>query len=194
MKIVHPIYSFLLVIGAMACSDPPQRQDTSTVVHSEPKEEKKQESKKEISKLELAADVLKTGMEMGRDAMDRKRQRDSVAIATRDKMFAYQLGVPIRTEKGVFEAYEKLSDVEGVCVLKRSRKEYLLIKLQGEDEHQLYVDLVSYKEEHGAEVIGKIEVIDLVAECGKGKRPNWASKLKKRKSAIEIDCLTCNDE
>lgn len=127
-----------------------------------------------------------------RDMVNAKRKNDSIQLSKREKMFAYQLGVPMKTTKLVLEAYERLSDTKNVFALKRSKKEYILVKYDGKSESQVDNELESYIELHADEVIGEIKKVDLMALCGKRKKPILSAKLKKRKDETEVECLTCD--
>lgn len=197
-------YSLCICI-LFSCSDPPPKQDQA--IESNPAVSAQVET---FEQAEVSVDtsgesandvqgdvelVIQTGevlLDIGKELVENKRKKDSVFLSKREKMYAYQLGAPLKHEKLVMEAFQKLSDTKGVCVLKKSRKEYLLVKYENKEEEVLDQELATYKIEHSEEVIGEIKKIDLMRECGKRKRPVLSGKLKKRKSEIEIDCLTCN--
>ena len=70
--------------------------------------------------------VIQTGevlLDIGKELVENKRKKDSIFLSKREKMYAYQLGAPLKHEKLAIEAFQKLSDTKGVCVLKKSRKE-----------------------------------------------------------------------
>lgn len=141
--------------------------------------------------VETAIDITKTIADATNELLESKRRKDSVKLSLREKMFAYRLGVSVKNEKLVLEAYSNLSDKEGVFAFKRGRREYFLVKYQDKSEEDLDRELNDYKEEHSGEVIGEIRKTDLMKECGKRKTPGLTSRIKSRKNKIQLDCLTC---
>ena len=162
--------------------------DTSTTIHIGRAEVELGEVEEGV---EAAIDITQTIVEAGTEMLDAKRRNDSIKLSRREKMFAYQLGIPCRNEKLILDAYKNLTDKEGVYVFKKSRKEYLLVKYQSKSEGDLDKELVEYRSLHTGEVIGEIKKIDLVRECGKKKSPRLTGWLKSRKSKIQLECLTC---
>lgn len=189
-KVIKIVMSCALL---QSCSDSVPKSDQSTVVKTNRKEDQKEPNEKTKSQTQVIIDAGTTILEPGADLLNKKRKNDSIRLAKREKMFAYQLGVPLKSEKLVIEAYAKLSDVEGVCVLKKSRNEYLLIKYEDKSEKLLDEDLENYKSEHTGEIMGEVRKVDLVKECGKRKKPILSGKISKRKGNIQIDCLTCDN-
>lgn len=195
----------LLASIIFSCSDHPPKQDQAiesnstnfdqveTIELPEISADTNSESRNEVqSDVELVIQTGEVLLDIGKDLVENKRKKDSVFLSKREKMYAYQLGAPLKHEKLAIEAFQKLSDTKGVCVLKKSRKEYLLVKYENKEEEVLDQELATYKIEHSEEVIGEIKKIDLMRECGKRKRPVLSGKIKKRKSEIEIGCLTCD--
>jgi hypothetical protein len=209
MKIsAHKTSCFYALIGLLliaACSEPKAEK-------SEPKAEKEEVNtgfedtkieKEESAHPALANSIADVGIDetieaagkivdAGKNLVEAKRKNDSILESKREKMFAYQLGVPMKSKDQVVEAYEKLSDTKGVYVLKKSRKEYVLVKYEDKPESQVDEELQDYKDDHAEEVIGEIKKVDLVKECGKRKKPVLSSRIKKRKDDTQIDCLTCD--
>jgi hypothetical protein len=132
-------------------------------------------------------------LEAGKELLNEKRKNDSIRLSKREKMYAYQLGLPCKNQKLLLEAYKKLSDLQSVYALKKDRNEYLLVKYEDKSEEQLCAELDTYKEAHANEIIGTIKVIDLFIECGKRKKPILSGKIKKRRDDTQIDCLTCDN-
>jgi hypothetical protein len=130
-------------------------------------------------------------IEAGHELLEEKRKNDSIKLLQRERTFAYQLGLPFKKEKLLFEVYKKLSDTKAVYAFKIDRNEYVLIKYEGKSEEELDDELEAYKTLYGAEVIGNIKKIDLVKECGKRKMPILTGKIRVRRDTTEINCLTC---
>lgn len=189
-KLVTIIVSSALLQG---CSDSVPKSDQSTVVKSNRNDSEKETSERTKTESEVIIDAGTTLLETGAQLLKTKRLNDSIRLAKREKMFAYQLGVPLKSEKLVIEAYGKLSNVDGVCALRKSRNEYLLIKYEDKSEKQLDEDLESYKSEHAGEIMGEVRKVDLVKECGKRKKPILSGRISKRKGNVQIDCLTCDN-
>lgn len=198
LKLIH----LLFCLGIVSCSEAPPKEDQlseTTLLIADQTETLEQPENIEDTSADIQSDIelviekSEVIFDMGKELIENKRRKDSVLLSKREKMYAYQLGAPLKHEKLVIEAYQKLSDTKGVCVLKKSRKEYLLVKYENKEEDVLDYELEEYKQEHADEVIGEIKKIDLMRECGKRKKPILSGKLKKRKGKIEINCLTCDN-
>ena len=215
MKTLKNKLTYIFLLSMLACSESKPKEDSAMVVDSQPENmSTKQDTSNLIeiatnenseeangsetdnagtSDVEETIEAGKQIIEAGKELMDEKRKNDSIRLSKREKMFAYQLGLPIENEKLVIEAYEKLSDIQGVYALKKSRNEYILIKYEDKDEEKMDEELTDYKSQHATEVIGEIKKIDLIKECGKRKKPVLNGKLKKRKDDTQINCLTCQN-
>jgi hypothetical protein len=191
----------LIYLCLVACENEIPKEDISTLLDSLSKNDSTVFSIKETpiqdttvkTDVETMVDESKRILETIQELAEIKRKNDSIKLAKREKKFAYQLGLPLKSEKLVREAYENLTNTEGVRVLKKSRHEYLLILYEGKDEATIDEELEQCKEDYGSEVIGEIRKIDLMLECGKNKEPFRSDPIKHRRSKIEIECLTCDN-
>lgn len=191
----------LIYLCLVACENEIPKEDVSTLLDSLSKNDSVVVSVEEPplkdttvkTEIETMVDESKKILETIQELAEAKRKNDSIKLAKREKKFAYQLGLPLKSEKLVREAYESLTNTEGVRVLKKSRREYLLILYEGKDEITIDEELEQCKEEYGSEVIGEIKKIDLMLECGKNKEPFRSDPIKHRKSKIEIECLICDN-
>lgn len=166
----------------------PQKDSIHTFISPQENHQEKTDPLVE-SIIETAPEII----EIGKEIIEEKQRRDSIKIAERGGMFAYQLGVGFRHERLVIEAYEKLMDKDHVCVFKLGRKDYILIKYEGKNEKQLEDELASIRELYSADVTGDVKLIDLMRECGRNEKPMLTHKIKQRRKDIIIDCLTCNN-
>lgn len=141
--------------------------------------------------IETAVEITQTIVEAGNEILDTKRRKDSLKLSRKGKMLAYQLGVSFKNEKLALKAYSELNDKEYVCVFKRGRKEYLLVKCLNRSETEFDEELEAYKKEYEGDVIGEIKKIDLVIECGTRNTPRLVKIIKSRKNEIQVDCLSC---
>lgn len=204
------ILFFLFQSCSTQVDNPPPKEDNSVVVYENPNQSNNTATdvisdtsvsieiggeEIELTEIEEGVEtiinVTQTIVEAGNDMLEAKRRKDSIKLSQREKMFVYQLGIPFKNTKQLLEAYENFSDKEGVCVFKKSHKEYLLIKYQSKSEEDLDKELDDYRSDYAAGVIGEIKKIDLVRECGKRKSPSIKGKLKSRKKNIKLDCLIC---
>ncbi|MCC6372972.1 MAG: hypothetical protein IT236_18360 [Bacteroidia bacterium] len=190
--IIKPILFTLLFLQLSSCTEDSPKEDTSITVDTTNYETSLADSTSKSRVQEIIADGMAI-IDAKNELLERKRKNDSIRLSRREKMFAYQLGLPLKNEKLLMEAFEKLSDPTSVYALKKSNTEYLLVKFEDKSEEDLDTELDAYKAEHADEVIGSIKKIDLVRECGKKKMPVLAGKIKKRKNDTQIDCLICDN-
>ncbi len=194
------LYLTLIYSCLVACGNDIPKENIDTLLDSLSKKDSVIPSIKEPpildttvkTEIEAMVDDSKKILETIQELAEIKRKNDSIKLAKREKKFAYQLGLPLKSEKLVREAYENLTNTEGVRVLKKSRHEYLLILYEGKEETIIDEELAQYQEEYASEVIGEIKKIDLMLECGKNKEPFRSDPIKHRRSKIEIECLTCD--
>lgn len=189
-------YALAVFFLFLRCSDPVEKEDTSILVSHSPGsldaggEGVSPEAQK--ADVETVMEAGQAIISAGQQLIGAKRKRDSIQLAGREKMFAYQLGLPAGSEKLVAEAYVKLSDREGVCVFKKPGNEFLLIKYEAKNEEELQAGLEEYRSERGHEVTGSIKIIDLMRECGKNRKPVLNKKIRSRHNKVSINCLTCS--
>src|SRR6218665_2404411 len=156
MKKLFPITGLrvaIVLIFAVSCSEPAEKEDNSVLLQTEFAEDTPEAGGK--TDVENAIEAAKAIIDARNDILDTKRRRDSTRLARREKMFAYQLGLSFRNKQLAIEAYKRLSDAEGVRVLKKSKKEYLLIKFDDRDEDLLKAELENYIDENGDEATGQ---------------------------------------
>jgi hypothetical protein len=192
MRILNRTFQILYFAVTMilaSCMDTTEKEDNSVFVETDTATEAREETE-----VETAVRNAKVIINAGQELIDKKRRRDSIRMAGREKMFAYQLGFIIKEKSGAVEAYKRLNDTKGVFILKKGKHKYLLVKFEDKDEMVLLDELDDYIAEHGDEITGAVKIIDLVNECGRHKKPVQDASIEEKRSDLSIDCLTCNSE
>lgn len=197
----------ILVFLGSACDDPTPRDEgikdpyspaTEAVVttESDPQEamepDTDPESDSAMSPEQALIEVGAAAVQFGKDVWDAKKRNDSIKMARRDKMYAYQLGVAFKDEAPLLDAYEKLSNQENVLAFKKSRKEYMLVLYKGNSLEEMKSELETYRDNYEGQITGEVKIIDLMQECGRRKQPKSAGTISKRKKKTVVECLTCS--
>jgi len=189
------IFPFLVMaILLNACVNEPPKQDTSVIVEDSgiaaPAETTESEQKDED--IETVKEAVSLTIDLGKTFIKNLKVNDSIKMAHREKMFAYQVGLPIRHERDVFEEYKKLYDVESVYILKISRKDHYIIKYEGKSEEDLQKGLEDFKSQLPSEISGGVKIINLAKLCSKRENLKIGEKISRRKENIELPCLICD--
>jgi len=186
--------SFFLIVSSFifSCNSESFKEDTSNFVEAGDHTIAIYDTSPKSRVQEILEDG-KVVINAGKELLNEKRKNDSIKLSRREKMFAYQLGLPIKNEKLLMEAYKKLSSTQDIYAFKRDKNEYLLVKYEDLPREELELGLEAYRNLHANEVIGAIKIIDLAWECGKRKMPVLTYKIKMRKDTTQINCLTCQN-
>lgn len=190
----------LLVIGASmmtSCEEAPPKTNDSIVVEPTPSPtqestENSTESTPSSSNEKIAKEVINATVDLTKTVIKTLKVNDSIRVANREQMYAYQIGLPIRHEDEVFEEYAKLENTESVYVLKKSRKEFYLLKYEGKAKEELNEGLEDYKKSIPSDLSGSAKVINVMSLCSKREKLMVGESLTKRKQKEEIPCLICN--
>jgi hypothetical protein len=152
-----------------------------------PKEEK---PVKEKSEAEVYVEAGLEAIDIARDEIHKKHVRDSVKITGRDKMWVYQLGLPMSSEKELWQAYKELKGISGITVFKQSRKSYILVKDDGADtEEEVKNGLEAIRQQ--ADSLGiRVKVIDLWTFCSKREILKKGDRITDTKESIP--CYICD--
>jgi hypothetical protein len=142
---------------------------------------------------EVALEAFKVAVDVTQDAIADKRKNDSIREAHREKMFAYQIGIEKTDKDDVFDTYKKLMDlnVTGLYVVKKSRKDYVLVKYDAKLEDELNQGLDAFRVQV-ASVETKVDVKNLMDFCGLKEMLKKGSNLTERKQDFEVPCLVCD--
>lgn len=194
MKDFKQLIIFISISACMfsSCGRNSPKDDNNVVISDNTNEiqaeETKPENKSEIN--EIVKEVVPVVVDLTKTVIKNIKINDSIKMANREQMFAYQLGLPIRHEEELFEAYHKLSNTESIYVLEL-RKEYYLIKYEGKSKSELETELDNVKEELSANVTGAIKVKNLMDLCSKREKLIVGDNITRRKEEIELPCLIC---
>lgn len=118
---------------------------------------------------------------------ERKEKKDSLRVASRDKIYSIQIGLPKSNEKDALSAYKLVSARLGsVKIFKRSKTEYFIVKQDGSSK----TDLESVASELAVSLREKnVRVIDLMTFCGKKEiLKEETQKISKER----VPCLICD--
>ncbi len=145
------------------------------------------DSEKTKSKEEIYAELAVKGLEFGRDVFKNMKTNDSIKMANREKIYAYQIGLAISDKDVVFDLYSKLANTDDIYVLK-SRKDYFIIKYDGNGEKELNDSLLGFKKMFGQNV----SVVNLMDLYSKNRKLVRGENLTKRTDDTKIQCLVCD--
>lgn len=187
----------LLAMGGsiiISCDQTPPKTNDSVVVEPSVVNQDTESSTESTtsSNEKIAKEVLDATVDLTKTVIKTLKVNDSIRVANREQMYAYQIGLPIRHEDEVFEEYAKLENTEAVCVLKRSRKEFYLLKYEGKTKEELSEGLEAYKKSISSDLSGGARVINVMSLCPKREKLMKGRNLSKRKEQEEIPCLICN--
>ncbi len=191
----------LLSLGLLACENNSPKDNGSVLVSEENNNgvasENKDEEKK-TSEIELTEDsktivaVVDKALDIGKEAIQRRRMRDSIRLANREQMYVYQIGLPARHEDDIIEEYQKLSNTEDVFIFKNGRRDYFLVKDEGKSELTLRDSLEVFKEKLPNTIIGSAKVINILQLCSRNEKLTRAKNINFKKSKQEIPCFICD--
>lgn len=146
----------------------------------------------EKSKDEIEVQVAEDIVELGQNILANKRYKDSMRIANKEEMWAYQIGVPFSDIDALSEELEKLNSIEGVAVFE-DKGDYLIVKT-GDSEEQLLDSLGSFKSQvkKTDPQTTKVMVINLSLKCNKKSNIKEGKARKLKRKFSEIHCYECD--
>lgn len=182
------------LITYCSCSHDQTKEDNSTLVNETRKTitEKNNETPIEKKVSENQADLIKTVVSVSGQVIKQIKKNDSIKAAHRDKLFAYQVGFPIKDIDEVFETFGLIDNSESFYVLKKSRKEYYIIYLTDKSLKEMNDSIDSFKSKLPAEISTIVKTINLTSLCSKREKLMRGEDLTKRKQDQELPCLICN--
>jgi hypothetical protein len=203
MKLKIITTTILISLGFYACEDNAPKDNNSVLVseennNNEPAPEVKDSSEGNLPKVEMTEDaqtaiaIIDKVVGLGKGAIKKMKIKDSISMANREKMYAYQIGLPVRHEDDIIDEYNKLTNAEDVYVFKKGRREYLMIKFEGKTEKELNDSLESYKNQLPVEIVGSAKIINLMSICSRKETLVIGEKIKKNKKSNEVPCLICD--
>lgn len=158
-----------------------------------PKETPAPHVKSDVEVVAEAAPEIIKGISTGiKTIQANKQKKDSIREANREKMWVYQVGLPMRSEKELWKAYKALKNIPNLFVFEESRKSFILIK-DGKyhSEEEARNGLESFQRE--VDQLGvRIKVIDLLSFCSKRETLIQNDNMTARKEEVEIPCFACN--
>lgn len=183
----------LTLAGLISCDNSSPKTDTSVVVQNDTvKEESTTSSNSNTTSNEkIIEEVVTASIDLTKTVIKNLKVNDSIRVANREQMFAYQIGLPIANKEDVFEEYDKLEDTESVYVLEKSRKEFYIIKYEGKTKDELNEGLEEYKKRVPSTLSGTAKVINLMSLCSKRDKLMVGESLTMRKKNNELPCLIC---
>jgi hypothetical protein len=141
---------------------------------------------------ELAKEAIGAAVDLGKFVFSTIKINDSIKMANREKMFAYQIGLPMSDKSQVFEEYKKIHDSTGLFVMKVSRRDYYIVKYDGRSKEELEDNLDNFNALLSIDISGNAKVINLMSLCSKREKLMRGENLTKRKETIELPCLICD--
>lgn len=147
---------------------------------------------KSPSDAEVYADLAKTGINVTEDLLDKKRNKDSILLANREKVWVYQIGMPKNSESDAWEAANAFANIPSICIFKESRKSYLLFQDIDRSKEMLEDSLAQFRSELEEILPGtRVKIIDLMSFCPKRKKLIESGKITRKKKAEQYKCMTC---
>lgn len=128
-------------------------------------------------------------IDLATDAYENKKYKDSIIIANKEKIWACQIGTPKKWD-AAWDLYEKVKHIDGICFFKAARKEYLVIKYDGDSEDEAKITMSNLLNEMDS--IGeKIQIINLMSYCSKKEKVVEQKKLRNKKKDYEVRLYEC---
>lgn len=137
-------------------------------------------------------DLLLAAFETGKNIFKTLKRNDSISAINRERIVAYQIGLPVNDVDVVFDVFEKLENKDNFYVLKKHRKEYYIIYYNGLSEKELNDSLENFKSKLPLELAQKLKVTNLMAICPKREKLIQSENISKRKRDFELPCLICD--
>jgi|GEM_PF-5886092 len=177
-----------------SCETAPPKTNDSVVVEPAPVNENTESSTESTtsSNEKITKEVINATVDLTKTVIKTLKVNDSIRVANREQMYAFQIGLPIRHKDNVFEEYGKLENTESIYVLEKSRKEYYIIKYEGKSQEELIDALEEYRKTIPSDLSGGVKVINIMSLCSKRDKLMVGENLRKRKENEEIPCLICN--
>lgn len=192
MKIFFRALLLLVILFSIGCDDEPKKTNVSISVETNHNDtiivEEVTEPEKTKTDAELIEEAAIKTLEISSVFFRKMKTNDSIKMANREKMFAYQIGFAISDKDEVFDLFNKLEDTKDIYVLKQSRKDYFIIKYEGKGEKELKDSLLLFEKQIGQDA----KVVNLMTLCSKNEKLMVGEKLTKRKDDTEIPCLVCD--
>lgn len=178
----------------ISCEQTSPKTNDSVVVETTSAQESTESTSESTtsSNEKIVKEVISATVDLTKTVIKTLKVNDSIRVANREQMYAYQIGLPIKHEDEVFEEYAKLENTESVYVLKKSRKEFYLLKYEGKPKEELNDGLEEYKKSIPSDLSGGAKVINVMSLCSKREKLMVGESLSKRKENEEIPCLICN--
>lgn len=148
---------------------------------------------KEEKNLELIKLGVNTGKELRADIQANKRKKDSIRQALKDRQWVYQIGPPISEKRDLFNKYRLLKDrrMGNFYIFKESRKNYLIILDDGQEEAIVKANFAAVREDLYP-IEPDIQVIDLMSHCSWKETIRQVDNIDVRKETITLPCRECN--
>lgn len=134
-------------------------------------------------------DAAKEIYDITTDAIKTKKHKDSIFIANKEKIWAYQIGTPKKRD-AAWDLYEKVKDIDGVCFFKIARKEYLVIIHNGYGEDDITHAMTSTQAE--IDSIGEtLKIINMTTFCSKKEKVIEQKRLRNKRKNYEVRLYEC---
>jgi hypothetical protein len=143
---------------------------------------------------EMYLEAFTAAANVASDALENKRMKDSVKLAHKEKMYAYQIGLPMKEKDQVFDLYKKLgeAEVKNVYVVRNPDDDYILVQYEAKEQDLLYENLKNFRDSLSDITSEKIAVVNLTEFCSKKDIIKKDGTLKKKREDVEIPCLVCD--
>lgn len=129
------------------------------------------------------------------EGIDNKHRNDSIRNANKTRMWVYQIGAPINDDKLAGQTLDKLGAIPNLCIFKKSRGEYYIIKDDGYDtKEQLLDSIASVKKQLAVVSTDRVEIVDLSIQCSSKRQPTTSGPIKYKVDGDrkEAKCLVCD--
>lgn len=123
--------------------------------------------------------------------IEKKHLKDSIKRANRKQIWVYQIGTPKKYDSELIGALKLLDTISNICVFKKSRKSYYIIKDDGCSKKELENSLDSVKSML-AGITKRVDIINLDSFCNKKEKIKEIKKITDKKNKIEIPCFECD--
>lgn len=142
--------------------------------------------------LEAAPELIEESKELVNAVKENKQRKDSIREANREKLWVYQVGLPVSREDDLWDVFRSIKSKTNVYAFKESRRRYILVKDGGfRTETEASEALEAFQAETGLQDV-RVKVIDLLSLCPRKGKLVQSDKITARKEKTSIPCFTCD--
>ena len=135
--------------------------------------------------------VIKGATPLIEKGLENRRYKDSVRMANKEEIWAYQIGIPFDNIDALSDELEKLKTIDGISVFENSDKDFLIIR-NGDSQQQLSDSLGNFKSEiKKIDAQIKVGIINLSSKCDRKSSVKTSKERKLKRRYPEIQCYKC---